>query len=54
MKIASALVLLLSMWVLPVFVEPVFSEPVLKDQDYVIEKFVSGIENSPTTMALVV
>lgn len=36
------------MWVLPVF-----GEPVLKDQDYVVEKFVSGIENSPTTMAFV-
>ena len=36
------------MWVLPVF-----GEPVLKDQDFIIEKFVSGIENSPTTMAFV-
>ena len=36
------------MWVLPVF-----GEPVLKDQDYVVEKFVLGIENSPTTMAFV-
>ena len=41
------------MWVLPVFGEPVNSIPVLKDQDYVVEKFVSGIENSPTTMAFV-
>ncbi len=38
---------------MPVFGEPTFNDPVLKDQDYFVEKFVSGIENSPTTMAFV-
>ena len=47
------MVFLLSILILPVFAEPTFNDPVLKDQDYVIEKFVSGIENSPTTMAFV-
>ena len=41
------------MWILPVFAESVNNTPILKDQDYVVEKFVSGIENSPTTMAFV-
>lgn len=38
---------------MPVFGEPTSNDPVLKDPDYVVEKFVSGIENSPTTMAFV-
>ncbi|MEK6877019.1 MAG: hypothetical protein AABZ49_00125, partial [Thermoproteota archaeon] len=52
MKIAFVLVLL-SICILPVFGEPTSNDPVLKDPDYVVEKFVSGIENSPTTMAFV-
>lgn len=32
---------------------PVFGEPILKDQELIVEGFVSGIENSPTTMAFV-
>lgn len=47
------MILLLSICVLPVFGEPTSNDPVLKDPDYVVEKFVSGIENSPTTMAFV-
>jgi glucose/arabinose dehydrogenase len=47
------MILFLSIWVLPVFGEPTSNDPVLKDPDYVVEKFVSGIENSPTTMAFV-
>ena len=47
------MILLFSIWILPVFGEPVNNDPILKDQDYVVEKFVSGIENSPTTMAFV-
>jgi glucose/arabinose dehydrogenase len=38
---------------LPAFGEPTSIDPVLKDPDYVVQKFVSGIENSPTTMAFV-
>ena len=45
--------MLLFVWALPVFGDPTNDEPVLKDQDYVVEKFVSGIDNSPTTMAFV-
>ncbi len=33
--------------------EPVGKVPTVKDQDFVIERFVSGIEKSPTTMAFI-
>lgn len=52
MQITTTLILL-CVGFLSIVGEPAFSEPILKDQDYVVEKFVSGIENSPTTMAFV-
>jgi len=36
-----------------VFGEPIGSVPNIKDQDFVIERYVTGIESSPTTMAFV-
>jgi len=33
--------------------DPVGSVPTIKDQNFVIERYVTGIENSPTTMAFV-
>jgi glucose/arabinose dehydrogenase len=36
-----------------VFGEPTGSVPIIKDQDFVVERFVTGIESSPTTMAFV-
>src|SRR3989344_6054079 len=36
-----------------VFGEPAGSVPVIKDQDFVVERFVTGIESSPTTMTFV-
>ena len=36
-----------------VFGEPTSSVPIIKDQDFVVERFVTGIESSPTTMAFV-
>lgn len=32
---------------------PAFGEPAITDQNFIVEKFVSDIENSPTTMAFV-
>jgi glucose/arabinose dehydrogenase len=35
------------------FGEPVGSKPTIKDEDFILERFVSGIPNSPTTMAFI-
>lgn len=48
MKIILSLTLVIFSGILPVF-----GEPLLKDQDLVIEKFVSEIPHHPTTMAFV-
>ena len=49
LKIALFLVLI----IFPMGILPAFAEPVVNDQNFVVEKFVTGIENSPTTMAFV-
>jgi len=36
-----------------VFGEPTDSVPIIKDQDFAVERFVTGIESSPTTMVFV-
>ena len=34
-----------------ILIVPAYGEPVLKEDDFVVQKFVSGIANGPTSMA---
>lgn len=53
LKIILLLLCPFSLFIASVFGEPVDSVPTIKDQDFVVERFVTGIESSPTTMAFV-
>jgi glucose/arabinose dehydrogenase len=53
LKIILLLLFFFSVITASAFGAPVGSVPIIKDQDFVVERFVTGIESSPTTMAFV-